>query len=108
MRTAASSIMVALVLAALLFGNCLSCPQMLLQDAHRCCHHSKPVTARCDAQGLQHFVKAEASTEASPASATVEIAEPAPDMALAEIFQLPAYPSNAPPDPLSLSSSLRI
>jgi hypothetical protein len=108
MRAIASSMMAALVVIALLFGNCLSCPQMLTQDAHRCCHHGQPVTAKCQTQSLQHFVKSEAGTETSPAPATAEIVQPAPVALLAQAFELAVDPSKAPPDPPLLTSSLRI
>jgi hypothetical protein len=54
--------MVLLMVAALFFGNCFSCPQMLLasmphQPQHNCCPGQQPVSARCQTQGIQHFVK---------------------------------------------------
>jgi hypothetical protein len=62
MRTFSTSLMVLLVVAALFFGNCFSCPQMLLagpshQQRHNCCPGPQPVSASCP-QGMQHFVKA--------------------------------------------------
>ena len=47
------------LLLAMLWGNCLSCPQMA--DAHSCCHKTQPASAVCHRQSLQHFVKAEGS-----------------------------------------------
>jgi hypothetical protein len=63
MKTVSSSLMGLLVVAALFFGNCFSCPQMLLaqqshQPYHSCCHKPKPACTSCQAQGMQHFVKA--------------------------------------------------
>ena len=54
--------MAALIVVALLWGNCLSCPQMLLtavthQPAHSCCHKNKSAGTKCQSQGLQHFLK---------------------------------------------------
>ena len=100
--------MAALVVMALLFGNCFSCPQMWVQDAHRCCHRNKPVTAQCDTQNLQHFVKSEARAQVSPATATAEAIEPAAVVLPSETLQFAVHLSEAPPDPLSLTSSLRI
>jgi len=48
-----------LAILAMLWGNCLSCPQMT--DAHSCCHKTQPASADCHTQDLQHFVKAEGS-----------------------------------------------
>lgn len=50
---------ISLAILAMLWGNCLSCPQMA--DAHSCCHKTQPASAACHTQNLQHFVKAEAS-----------------------------------------------
>jgi hypothetical protein len=113
MRTLCSSLMAALVVMALFFGNCLSCPQMLAQGAHRCCHRSQPGTAKCQSQGLQSFVKSgDAGGQARPATAgsigpaAVPAARvfPAPEAMLAL-----ADPVFTPPSlVISLNSSLRI
>lgn len=77
MRVVASAVMAVLLGAALLAGNCLSCPQMLLamashQPAHGCCPHGKNQTPTedCTTQSLRHFVKADVTTQASPAVIT--------------------------------------
>jgi len=78
MRVVSSSFLSVLVLAALLWGNCLSCPQVLLSlsakaPAHSCCQHpgKKPVTTReaCQSQGLKHFVKADPAQKIQPPAA---------------------------------------
>jgi hypothetical protein len=61
------SLMVALVLVAMLWGNCLSCPQVTA--AHSCCHKPQPASAACHTQSLQHFVKAETPAPTVPAVA---------------------------------------
>jgi hypothetical protein len=50
---------ISLAILAMLWGSCLSCPQMA--DAHSCCHKTQPASAVCHTQSLQHFVKADAS-----------------------------------------------
>jgi hypothetical protein len=107
--------MAALVIVALFWGNCLSCPQVLIalkahQAAHDCCkRNQKPAAKSCDAQGLQHFLKSEPGTQVSPAPvahAAVGLvlfsqASPAPTAGL-------VVPAPKPPDRLALNSSLRI
>jgi hypothetical protein len=113
MRTIFNTLMVALVVAALFWGNCFSCPQMLLtlhsqQPAHGCCHRTKRTTENCQTQVLRHFVKAEVVAAFVPVVSSV--VGPVPAMAL------PHCPSQAssipvvhtPPDLLSLHSNFRI
>jgi hypothetical protein len=112
MRTVSSSIMAALVVVALFWGNCFSCPEAVLayashRPAHHCCHNSKASTPGCDTQNLQQFVKTHADTQAAAAVPvgvlhTVE----APAMVLEALAPLVLeYP---PPKLLSLNSILRI
>ena len=104
--------MAALIVVALFWGNCLSCPQMLLaaahQPAHSCCHKTKSAGTQCQSQGLQHFLKAapELRTPAVAvvAAVTPAIAVPLPQNALAAPVEVP----HAPPDLLSLHSAFRI
>jgi hypothetical protein len=56
--------MVALVVIAMFWGNCLSCPVMTAGSAHSCCHKPQPASAKCHSQNLQHFVQAEMHTPA--------------------------------------------
>jgi len=113
MRAVSSSVMAALVVVALFWGNCLSCPQMLLslsthQVGHSCCHHKQTNKVQCQSQAVRHFVKAEAG-EHVPVLAVVDA------VAVDQTAARPAAPRPAgvpveytPPDILSLQSSLRI
>src|SRR5512140_1438356 len=113
MRTISNAVMAALVVTALFWGNCFSCPQLLLaltshQPAHGCCHKTKPTTENCQTQALRHVVKAEAQVAATPVVPVVAV----PVLTVA----LPQGPSlasdipveHAPPDLLSLHSTFRI
>jgi hypothetical protein len=63
MRILSSSVMAVLIVVALLWGNCYSCPQLLLaQQSHECCHKTKTANIDCQWQSLQHFVKAGGTT----------------------------------------------
>ena len=102
--------MAVLIVAALFWGNCLSCPQMLLtvvahQPAHSCCHRSKSAGTSCQSQGLQHFLKAGPELQ-TPAVAVVAaaIAVSPPQGAMVA----PVEVEHAPPDLLSLHSFFRI
>ena len=68
-RAVSNSLLAALVVAALFWGNCLSCPQLLLSphNPHSCCHRSAPVARVCTTQVLKHFVKADLVVVAPPA-----------------------------------------
>ena len=109
MRTVSNSMMAALVVAALFWGNCFSCPQVLLalkthQPAHGCCHRTKQTSTGCNTQSLQHFVKADPATPAPALPVVASVAEPAPVVAmLADPSATPA--EHAPPGDLF---SLRI
>jgi len=82
MRAVAISMTAALLVMALLAGNCLSCPQMLLamvghQPSHSCCPHGKTApTVDCRTQALRHFVKADSDHSAQVLS-TVDVIAPA-------------------------------
>jgi len=111
MRTFSIPLMVLLVVAALFFGNCFSCPQMLLAwqshgPLHNCCPHPRPqpVSAGCQTQGMQHFVKA-GDSAAQPLMVPVaaELAEaPASSVLPNAAFFVPAPAEHAPPGILSL------
>jgi len=110
MQRVCSSLMAALIVVALFWGNCLSCPQMLLaaaahQPAHSCCHPTKSAGTTCQSQGLQHFLKAAPQTQ-RPAIALVApmIAVPLP----LGVLVPPVEMEHAPPDLLALHSSFRI
>jgi len=106
--------MAMLVIAALFWGNCLSCPQLQLamrahQPAHDCCkRNQKPATKSCDSQTFQHFLKTEAGDQAPVAPVASAVVAALPDaapQAAPVAFETPAH---APPDLLSLHSSFRI
>jgi hypothetical protein len=105
--------MAALIVVALFWGNCLSCPQMLLavathQAAHSCCHRTKSTGTSCQSQGLQHFLKAGPEIQ-TPAIAVVAAVAPAIAVSLPQgAMAAPVEVVHAPPDLLSLHSSFRI
>jgi hypothetical protein len=107
--------MTLLVVMALFWGNCFSCPQILLNlkahnTAHECCKRNhKPVSKGCGTQGLQHFL----SSDSAAQQQTMPLAEavvPAP--VLHEIPQSvvvgASIPLYSPPDLVSLHSTFRI
>jgi predicted amidophosphoribosyltransferase len=103
--------MVLLVVAALFFGNCFSCPQMLLawqshRPAHNCCPHPgpQPASAGCQTQSMQHFVKAGDSAAQPlmvPVAAELVEAPASSVLANADLI-VPAPAEHAPPGILSL------
>lgn len=118
MRTVSSSLLAVLVLAALFWGNCLSCPQMLLSmgagvPAHGCCQHGKtPVSSRdnCQSFGLKHFVKAGPAMQAPARTVqSLPMAATAPAMHVyaAECATFVEF-FYSPPDREILNSTFRI
>ena len=105
--------MAALIVVALFWGNCLSCPQMLLtvamhQPAHSCCHKTKSAGTTCQSQGLQHFLKTGPELR-TPVVAVVAAATPAVAVSLPQgALVAPVEVEHAPPDLLALHSSFRI
>lgn len=115
MRTISSTFMAALMVAALFWGNCLSCPQMLLsltthQPAHSCCHKTKSPPTNCSTQDLRNFAKADAAGAAAPTAPIVaDVVEPAAPVLLGREWAAAPLPAeHAPPDLLSLHSAFRI
>ena len=108
--------MAALVIVALFWGNCFSCPQILLslkthQASHACCKRGqKPVESTCQNQGMQHFLKTDPA-KIGQADAPVAVlpvavsAFPMPQTSATVVVEMAAH---APPDLLSLHSSFRI
>ena len=100
--------MVLLVVAALFFGNCFSCPQMLLawhshQPQHDCCPGPQPVSAGCQNQGMQHFVKADSGARPVILPADAELIESPALIVLPNTpFTVPIAAEHAPPGILSL------
>jgi hypothetical protein len=77
MRAVFNSLMTALIVAALFWGNCFSCPQVLLaSQKHNCCPHGKSDPSGCKTQGLRSFVKAEKATPAAPAVVVAHVVAP--------------------------------
>lgn len=79
MRAVSNSVMAALVVAALFWGNCFSCPQVLLsltskQPAHGCCHRTKQAPQDCRTQVLRSFVKADPMGPAPALPVVAEVA----------------------------------
>ena len=103
MRAFSTAAMAALVIVALFWGNCLSCPQVL--NAHTCCHKSK-APAKCDTQSLQHFVKTDSTAPAPVLEAAAAVEAPVETPREAPLPPLRDH--HGPPDILSLESSLRI
>jgi hypothetical protein len=109
MRKLSSTAMAAMVIAALFWGNCFSCPQLLLASTtqnHGCCHHPKPVKTECQSQGLKHFVKADAGAQVPMVATTATVEVAAADFAPGQA--VPVAAEYSPPDLLALHSSFRI
>jgi hypothetical protein len=105
--------MAALVVVALFWGNCFSCPQVILafrthHDGHGCCHKTKTAAPGCESQSLQNFVKSDPGVHA-PVFELAGIVSMAPPMLFParEAVEFPQQ-GPAPPDLLSLHSSFRI
>jgi hypothetical protein len=98
------------MVAALFWGNCFSCPQLLLSvakdDVHGCCKRSAPAAQKCTNNVLKHFVKADPvpaqALEILPVQLAMADAAPAKSEFVAAIF-----PETAP-NLLELTSLLRI
>lgn len=104
MRAVFNSLMAALVVMALFWGNCFSCPQVLLAaQSHRCCPHGKSDPKECKTQGLRSFVKAEKAVNQVPAGAPPAAMPPAMTSApTAAPFVRLASAAYTPPDILPL------
>jgi hypothetical protein len=105
--------MAALVVVALFWGNCFSCPQMWLaatahQAPHSCCHHKQTAKVECQSQALRHFVKAEPAGQAPALAVAVNTAPADVAAVVAPVPEVPLPADHAPPDLLSLHSSFRI
>ena len=112
MRAVSNSLLAALVVAALFWGNCFSCPELLLslvnKAPHSCCQRHAPRAHACTTNALQHFVKADPVAVAAPAAAApacVAMFTPAP---AAQPMPAAAVPLPSPPDLPELNSILRV
>jgi len=102
MRIFSSSVMAVLIIAALFWGNCFSCPQILLAEQHECCHHDKASTDSCQLQSLQNFVKAHDDSVTAPPAAT-GLAPAIESLSFSPLPELPALTLATPgPDLFSL------
>jgi len=101
MRTFSTTVMAALIIAALFWGNCFSCPQILLAaQRHGCCPHTKSTKTECQTQGLKNFVKAEKSAPAIIAVVAVVVRpEQVSDL---PVTPAPRIADHAPTDNLPL------
>ncbi|MCX6627607.1 MAG: hypothetical protein NTW28_08260 [Candidatus Solibacter sp.] len=104
MRAVFNSLMAALVVVALFWGNCFSCPQILLAaQKHSCCPHGKANPSECKTQGLRNFVKAEKAAQVVPAVVvTAVIQSPTAIARLSVHLVVPVPPEYTPPDILPL------
>ena len=109
--------MAALVIVALFWGNCFSCPQILLslkthQASHACCKRGqKPMVNTCQNQGMQHFLKTDPASVAqleAPSAAALMVVALTPPMPQAAVTVVVGMAAHAPPDLLSMHSSFRI
>ena len=104
MRAFSNSLMAALVVMALFWGNCFSCPQILLAaQKHGCCPHGKSESKECKTQGLRNFVKADPVVKIAPAA--VEIVLTQAQMATRQLLLTAIAPLPlcfSPPDLLPL------
>ena len=73
MRVISSSVRAALIILALFWGNCLTCPQALMAQTHRCCHKNKQSSPSCQTQVLRQFVKADPAPHAAPVPLAAEL-----------------------------------
>jgi hypothetical protein len=113
MRAASTWVLAALVLAALFWGNCFSCPQVLLsaKSDTNCCPHSQhqPVKKQCQTQGLQNYVKVNLDLLALAPLAALATAHERWVPSLHRADFVSAKPAeHSPPDLLSLHSTFRI
>src|SRR5947209_4693762 len=107
MRAFCNTVLAVLVISALFWGNCFSCPQLLQAAKHACCPHNGKTTAACQTQVLRNFVKAETQAPAPPAAVEFAVTIP-PAPAFEPQAAVPVSIGHAPPDPLTLHSSFRI
>jgi hypothetical protein len=98
MRAVFNSLMAALVVTALFWGNCFSCPQVLLAaQKHHCCPHGKADPGDCRTQGLRNFVKAEQTVQVAPSAVVAAVVQPQmAALPLLEAAAVPALPVYTP------------
>jgi hypothetical protein len=110
MRLVSNACLSFLLLAALVWGNCWSCPQVLLSlghaPSHDCCKHSR---IDCQSVALKHFVKSDPALKApAPAAAPQAAAAEARPQAVS-VRATPIFLTlHSPPDRSILHSTFRI
>ena len=111
MKTFSNSVLAALIVAALFWGNCFSCPQLLLSLAqkapHGCCKRSAPVKQTCTTSVLKNFVKADPVPVAAPVAVPERAAGFVPVVPI-HIICVAAHDIHSPPDLIELTSQIRI
>lgn len=115
MRAVANLFLAVLLLGALLWGNCLSCPELLLAlsshaPAHGCCKRPDSSGNECHSVALKHFVKADPAQQTAiqfaPCSPMVTRL-PAPPVTPVRLDTVPAI-QQSPPGLDVLNSVFRI
>jgi hypothetical protein len=104
--------MAALAVFALLWGNCLSCPEMMVamtshQPDHSCCHKPQAPSAKCHTEAMQQVVMADTYPPVVPAVAVLADV-PAPATLSVEWLFAPLPVLLAPPGSPTLPATLRV
>jgi hypothetical protein len=109
MRALSTVFTVALIVTALLWGNCLSCPQFIQASTHKCCPKNQQPDSKCTNEVLRSFVKASPQADAAPApDAAPALLVAAPPVTPVDRAAVTIAPQPSPPDLQSLHSSFRI
>jgi hypothetical protein len=86
MRAFSNSLLAILLVAALFWGNCFSCPQVLSSlksdPAHGCCHKTKQAPKDCRTQVFKQFEKADPVPPSMPALVAALVTAPEPQVSL--------------------------
>jgi hypothetical protein len=112
MRAVTNSLLALLLLGALLWANCWSCPQLLLcqpdrDPSHECCKHPAGSQKGCASFGLQHFVKTDPAPKAQLQAAGPIYLVSRESMPVL-VWRVTAVTPYSPPDLEVLNSSIRI
>src|SRR5689334_9878887 len=107
MRTFSTTVMALLVIAALFWGNCFSCPLTFQAESHGCCHRSQQTAKRCETQVLRHFVKVDPGAQPH-VDVLPGVQVPAVETTVCTWHVLTPAADPTPPDRIPLHSSLRI
>src|SRR4249920_2177579 len=106
MKAFSNSVLAVLIVAALFWGNCFSCPQLLLSLAqkapHGCCKRSAPVKQTCTTSVLKNFVKADPVAVAVPLAVPERVAAFALEAPVHAPLVVPRE-QHSPPDLIELT-----